>query len=249
MNGDRQSDNIDLHAYMDGALDAAQRGEIEIRLAADPALTARLSALRADKAMLRQIYAPLIDRPLPQEWLARLETSKARSPRSWRLIGAIAAVVLVALAGSYIYRRAQPNVPGEIVATALEVRNAADSGKRISATDADARSYDGTISHIVGTRVRVPDMRKLGYRLTGIQVYDGSASNSAAELLYRDNAGRLFTLYVRHSDGSVRFDQFLRANLRICIWQDDQLGMVMAGDVSTAAMQRLASLAYTGLVT
>jgi hypothetical protein len=39
----------------------------------------------------------------------------------------------------------------------------------------------------------------------------------------------------------------MRADLRVCIWQDDQVGMVMAGDVSTAAMQRLASLAYSGL--
>ena len=51
----------------------------------------------------------------------------------------------------------------------------------------------------------------------------------------------------RHSDGTARFDQFERAGLRVCIWQDDQLGMVVAGNVSTAAMQRLANLAYTGL--
>jgi len=52
---------------------------------------------------------------------------------------------------------------------------------------------------------------------------------------------------LRHSDGTARFDQFERAGLRVCIWQDEELSMVMAGDVSTAAMQRLASLAYAGL--
>ena len=99
----------------------------------------------------------------------------------------------------------------------------------------------------MAAQIRVPDMRRLGYRLTEVHFYGGSGSERAAELLYRDNAGRLFSLYLRRSDGSVRFDQFLRADLRVCIWQDDQVGMVMAGDVSTAAMQRLASLAYTGL--
>ena len=78
-------------------------------------------------------------------------------------------------------------------------------------------------------------------------MYPHAPGGSAAELLYRDRQDRLFTLYVRRSDGSARFDQFKRAGLRVCVWQDDQLGMVMAGDVSTAAMQRLASLAYTGL--
>jgi anti-sigma factor RsiW len=83
----------------------------------------------------------------------------------------------------------------------------------------------------------------MGYRLTALHLYAGAA----AELVYRDGAGRLFTLYVRHSDGAARFDQFERSGLRVCVWQDDQLGMVMAGNVSTASMQRLASLAYTGL--
>jgi anti-sigma factor RsiW len=66
-------------------------------------------------------------------------------------------------------------------------------------------------------------------------------------LFYRDRTGRLFTLYLRHSDGMVRFDQFMRDGLRICVWQDEEVGTVMAGNVSTADMQRLASLAYTGL--
>jgi anti-sigma factor RsiW len=96
-------------------------------------------------------------------------------------------------------------------------------------------------------QVKVPSLAKMGYRLAAIRLYPHAAGGSAAELLYRDKQDRLFTLYLRRSDGAARFDQFERAGLRVCIWQDDQLGMVMAGDVSTAAMQRLASLAYTGL--
>jgi anti-sigma factor RsiW len=250
MSGDRQNDDIDLHAYLDGALDSVRRDEIEARLETDQAWALKLAKLQADKTMLRQVYGPLRDRPLPQEWLSLLKASKPRSQLSWRLIGAIAAVILVvALAGVYSYRWIQPRTSGEIVATALDARNATNGGTQRPATDAEARGFDATVSNVVGTRVRVPDMRRLGYRLTGIQLYGGPVSNSAAELLYRDDAGRLFTLYLRRSDGRVRFDQFRRANLRICVWQDDQVGMVMAGDVSAAAMQRLASLAYTGLAT
>jgi anti-sigma factor RsiW len=89
-------------------------------------------------------------------------------------------------------------------------------------------------------------MAALGYQLVQIRLY-GASNKGAAELSYRDRENRLFTLYLRHSDGSVRFDQFKRDDLRICVWQDEELGTVMAGNVSTAAMQRLASLAYTGL--
>jgi anti-sigma factor RsiW len=250
MSGDRKIDDIDLHAYLDGALDAVRRGEIEARLKADQAWALKLAALQADKALLQQVYGSLRDRPLPQKWLSLLEASKPRPQYSWRMIGAMAAVILVAaVLGVYSYRWTQPRAAYEIVAAALDARNATSNGTLKSVTDREARSFDPTISDIVGTRVRVPDMRRLGYRLTGIQIYSGPVSGSAAELLYRDNAGRLFTLYIRRSDGRVRFDQFGRAKLRICIWQDDQVGMVMAGDVSAAAMQRLASLAYTGLAT
>ena len=105
----------------------------------------------------------------------------------------------------------------------------------------------GTVSSAVALHVKVPDLEKMGYRLTAIHLYPGAPGGSAAELLYRDQQNRLFTLYLRHSDGTARFDQFERDGLRVCVWQDEELSTVMAGNVSTAAMQRLASLAYTGL--
>ncbi len=70
----------------------------------------------------------------------------------------------------------------------------------------------------------------------------------SVELRYRRRArNRDFALYVRHPSSAVRFDQYKRAGLRICVWQDDVLGTVMTGPISAAEMQRLASLAYTGL--
>jgi anti-sigma factor RsiW len=249
MSGEHQENDIALNAYLDGALDADSHADIESRLATDPALAKRLAALDADKALLRRIYQPLTDRPLPKKWVTRIEQSKPRlhAERAWRLVGSIAAVLLVIVLGSYIYRHGQVSAPGEIVAAALNARGGAAASESFTVSDTDARHYDKAVSAIVAAQIRVPDMRRLGYRLTEVHLYNGSGSGKAAELLYRDNAGRLFSLYLRHSDGSVRFDQFLRADLRVCIWQDDQVGMVMAGDVSTAAMQRLASLAYTGL--
>ena len=103
-----------------------------------------------------------------------------------------------------------------------------------------------------GTRVRqalqksafdtVPVLDRLGYRFDGMRTY-----KDAAEVLYRNSEGRVFSLYLKRSAGQVQFDQFERDGLRVCIWQDDQISMVMAGDISAAIMQRLASLAYTDL--
>jgi len=130
------------------------------------------------------------------------------------------------------------------VEAALDARAGSTAGEPPAAMgdSTAARRYDAALRQTLASNVRVPDLRAMGYRLSGLRLYD-----KAAEILYRGPQDRLFTLYVRRSDGSARFDQFERRGLRVCIWQDDQISTVMAGDVSAAVMQRLAPLSYTGL--
>jgi anti-sigma factor RsiW len=199
--------------------------------------------------MLKTAYGALADQPVPDQWLALARTVRPQPQRSWRMIGSIAALFLVALAGIVAYRTLQTSPPaGDIVQTALATRQAG-SGQTIVVTNGDAASrYDATISAILSEHVKTPDLGRMGYHLTAILIDTKAPGGGAAELQYRNRRNRLFTLYLHRSDGNARFDQFQQAGLRICIWQDDRVSMVMAGDVSTAAMQRLASLAYTGLV-
>lgn len=241
------SDN-DLHAYIDGALDASRTRIVEAALADDPALAERAAKFADDRRMLKKIYGPLADAPVPQEWIALARGEKATPQavppaRAWGLwAGAIAAAILLAL-GTWQMRSI---APGEIVEAALAAREQPTRDRQVIAVaaGADISQYNTLLRDRLAMKVKVPDLGRMGYRLTALHLYGGRT----AELLYRDRDNRLFTLYVRPSDGAARFDQFARGPLRVCVWQDDQIGMVMAGDVSTAAMQRLASLAYTGLM-
>jgi hypothetical protein len=81
----------------------------------------------------------------------------------------------------------------------------------------------------------------------GLRVYGNAPAGKGVELLYRHKDNRVFALYLRRPSGAPRFDQYKQGKLRVCIWQDDVLGAVMTGEMSAAEMQRLASLAYTGL--
>ena len=65
--------------------------------------------------------------------------------------------------------------------------------------------------------------------------------------ILRDAAARHFTVYLKPSSGTPRFDMIKRGDVRICVWQDDVLGAVMLGEMSAAEMLRIASLAYSGL--
>jgi anti-sigma factor RsiW len=242
-------EDLELHAYIDGELDAGGAAAFEGKMNADPALADRVAAFRADKDMLKRVFAPAADAALPTEWIGLALGSAAprRGSVSWRLVGSIAAVVMLSVVGSVYYWERQPAGASDVVQAALDARtNTTGTQKVISIPSGAAlQQYDTVLSSTVALNVKVPDLHRMGYELAGIVLYPNSPA--AAELLYRDDKGRSFTLYLRRSDGKPRFDQFERGGLRVCVWQDEVLSTVMAGNVSTAAMQRLASLAYTGL--
>jgi anti-sigma factor RsiW len=231
----------DLHAYIDGALEEDRVLAVRQALAADAALAERVAAFQADKAMLKAVYAPLAQRPLPPEWIARAHR-RARPRMHWRLACAIAAAILVLAGGPLVWRYYMPTANGDVVEAALDAREGTPAGERHIVTSDGAQRYDAALRQTVASNVHIPDLGRMGYRLRGLHLYE-----KAAEILYRGPQGQVFTLYVRRSDGSARFDQFERRGLRVCIWQDDQISTVMAGDVSAAVMQRLATLSYTGL--
>ena len=241
----------DLHAYIDGALTEERALLVRKALAADPALAERVALFQADKAMFKTVYAPLAEHPLPAAWIARAqrqvrpEARPSAQPQTyWRQASAIAAVLLVLAIGPLAWRYSQPATGSDVVQLALDAREGTPAGVRHTVTNDDLKAdrYGASLRQAVASNVRIPDLSRMGYRLQGLHLYD-----KAAEILYRGPQNQLFTLYVGRSDGSARFDQFERRGLRVCIWQDDQISTVMAGDVSAAAMQRLATLSYTGL--
>ncbi len=243
--------DLDLSAYIDGELDADRVRAVEDAVSRDAGLAARIAAYRADKTMLKRMYAPLAEHSIPPAWteLARASPYPAARARllSWRLVGAIAAVVLVILGGWRLYDAAyRPAPAGDVIQAALDARGERPSAERTVAVAGigEARRYDAALEDIVGVNVQVPALDSMGYQVTGLKFYE-----RAAEIRYRDGKGRVFTLYLRPSDGKTRFDQFERDGLRICVWQDDRISTVMAGTISAAMMQRLASLTYLGLTT
>lgn len=229
----------EVHAFIDGELTADRAQLVEAAIKADPVLADLVTAYQADKIFMKRLYGPVADRPAPQHLvdLARghgaSDGSGVRPGGRWRIYGAVAAMLAVLVTGAGLLTQ----VPGsDVVSEALDARS------QTLALAEDMGRYNDALSRIVDAKVKVPDLSRAGYQLAGIGIAD-----DAATIAYRDSQGGLFTLYLRRSDGSVRFDQFKQADLRICIWQDDRLSMVMAGEMSAAVMQKLASMAYVGL--
>jgi anti-sigma factor RsiW len=242
----------DLHAYIDGELDAAERARIESLVEGNGWLRDRVARYRADKSRLVGLYGGGMSEPLPQEWLDTIEAATTR--RRWTAqslgIAAMAASFVILFVGLVAWRFVGVMQPasGDIVADALAARAGTPAPVSVVPAETKALTQEARVmTAVLDARVKAPDLSRLGYHLVDINVYD--APKRAFELRYAARDGQIFTLYLRHSSGQPRFDQFKQDGMRVCVWQDDVVGMVMAGTMSVAEMQRLASLAYVGLET
>jgi len=248
--------NEELHAFIDGEVDRHRAAEIARAVEADSALSRKVIAYRSDKLRLQSAYASALSDPLPQSWLDRID-DHARKGRARVLRGpiperllAIAAVILVVIV-SWAISSTYFAAPGgeQIIGEALAARDQTTRPEEIfSADNAPAMARrDAIISAALAMKIRVPSLEKLGYRLQDVRIYNGVSGGKAVELDYRNAASRLFTLYVRRPSTPPRVDILERGSIRICIWQDDVVGAVMAGEMTAGEMARLASLAYSGL--
>jgi anti-sigma factor RsiW len=230
----------DLHAFIDGELDDARAREVARMIASDRALADTVQAYRVDKARLLEHYEPVLDQPIPAAWLERIE--QARKPRRmvvWRRpVYALAASLLALILGWSGYQVLLERSGEAVVDEAVSARDVAvDGGAAFDAAQ---------VAQVLGTRVKLPDLSRAGYAFAGAAVIS-KTGGKAVKLDYRDHDNRVFTLYLKASSGRTHFEMSSRGPVRICLWQDDVLASVMVGEMSSAEMLRVASLAYNGL--
>jgi anti-sigma factor RsiW len=245
----------ELHAFIDGELPPDRALELDAAIAADPALSARVAAFRADTQLIGRVFGAMPDRPLPAEWLRTIAEHRrprtALRPRYGMALAALAAGLVLLVGGGVAYRALIQPASDPIIAEALAARQDETLPERdIVAGPTSAKpALDHALAQALDANLKVPDLARMGYSLASIRIYAAArgTGGKAAELSYRNGEGRLFTLYVRRPTGPPRVDLINRGGLRICIWQDDVMGAVMLGQMSAAEMARLASLAYAGM--
>lgn len=242
----------ELHAFVDGELEAGRAATIAAQLATMPELAAQIAGIRADKAQIARIYGPLIDEPLPAPLLqavARASAPQRRSAWPRRALWAVAAAAALALLGWFGQPALRGNPTDGLVAEAIAVRG----GERQAAQEFTAQTLpppdarDQILRTTLGVPLKTPNLRKAGFDLVAMGVYGDRRDRASLELVYGDARGRRFTVYLRGPTGGDGFELRQDGAARICVWQNEELSAVMVGEMSSEEILRVASLTYADL--
>jgi anti-sigma factor RsiW len=242
----------ELSAFIDGELDEARTEQVAAAVEASAELSARIEAFAADKDMIARIYGPLIDLPVPAA-LVRAATGErrhapaARSPmRFFPAVMALAAALAVAV----ISYPTLSNLGGDpLVAQAIAVRSGEiHPDRQFADTEmASAATRDHLVQAALSVPVKVPNLEKAGYTLAGITAYPDRGGHQALQISYRDRNGGLFTLYMRQTGSADRFELSRKKDMQVCVWQNDNLSVVMLGTMPAHEMLRVATATYADL--
>jgi anti-sigma factor RsiW len=246
----------DLHAYVDGRLDAARRAEVEAWLATRPEDAERVADYRRLGEELRAFYEPVLTEPLPPA----LADAAAPSPHWTRVAAVLAWVALGAAIGGiagWELRDARPVASTQDVGATMahraalahatyspEVRHPVEVG-----ADQEAHLV-AWLSKRLGAPVRAPKLEAVGYSLVGGRLLPGD-NGPVAHFMYQCNRGTRITLYVRTEAAGNRETAFRYArenNVGVFYWVDRKLGYALSSaDISKEDLLKVANAVYQQL--
>lgn len=200
----------DLHAYVDGVLDAQRRLEVREYLAHHPEAAREVEAHASHRQDLRAALAPIADEPLPPALnLARLveahERRERQAPRRHWPWGMAAAVVfalgLGASAGWSLRGGLPPGGDAGISALAREATRsytvyASDTRRPVEMGPSQRAELVDWVSGRLGRKVAIPDLSGAGYNFIGGRLVM-TAHGPAGLFMYDDAGGTRLALTVR----------------------------------------------------
>ncbi len=237
----------ELHTYIDGALSESARAEIEAWLASHPEDAERLRAYAEQNTLLRSLYNPVLDEPVPAALLAV-------RPHAWRRYAVAAAVFALGIGlgwmvrGMLIAPQVLPVSLARLAATA-HVVYAPEVRHPVEVPAGEEEHLVSWLSKRLGTALKAPKLSPLGYELVGGRLLSGP-QGPVAHFMYQDGRGQRLTLYVSRQRGeprdtAFRFSQEDRVS--VFYWVDGNYGYALSGEVKREQLLKVAEVVYKQL--
>ncbi len=261
MIGSESVNQADLHAYVDGQLDPAQRLCVEAWLAEHPEEAASIHAYRLQNTRLHDIYDTVLDEAIPPELEAIVTGQTASRPgragifhRSWMRLAASIVLLVTGGVGGWLLHGAPAPPTARLAASFADQAMGAHrvfvaEVKHPVEVPADQETHlVAWLSKRLGTKLRAPDLVSVGFDLIGGRLL-AEGAQPAAQLMYEEADGRRITVYVRASGGasdtSFRFvsDQGVSA----FYWVEQDFAYALVAPMERSQLMAIAQQAYSDL--
>ncbi len=244
-----------LHAYIDGELDAGARAAVEAWLAGHPEDAAKVDAWRAHLDGLHASYDGVLDEPVPVIISERLAAGRGGIRSTWWMQAA-AAVILFATGiaagwGLHGALRGSEVVQIDFVRQAMGAHAVFTREKRHAVevwADKEERHLVRWLSSRLGQTVHPPLLSDAGFRLVGGRLV-AHHGGPAAQFLYEDADKRRLTLYVRRSgEGTNTAFRFVSEDgVAAFYWKDQPLSYALIAGMEREELLKLARIVHGAL--
>ncbi len=246
-------DEAEMHAWIDGQLDAERAGAVEASVATDAELAVRANAYAEQNREVRALFGGVADEPLPERLRAANIASRQSRRRRLMPIAASIAWLAVGLAGGWLAN----NWLGDraLVEASRHVAQEAVSAHRVYAVEvlhpveifADQQAHlVKWLSKRLGHDIRVPDLAPLGFKLVGGRLLPAEGGEPAAHFLYEDKTGRRVTVYVSvyESGQETAFRYQEMQGVGAFVWLEPEMGYAIAGDIPREPLLAVGKIVY-----
>ena len=240
-------DEADVHGYVDGGLSESAKAELDVWLRAHSEDAERVRAYAEQNALLRSLYNPVLDEPVPAALLAV-------RPPAWRRYAAAAAVFALGVALGWFTRGefVAPTVAQVSIARLAATAHVVYAPEVRHPVEVTAKEEDHLVAWLskrLGTTLRAPKLAPLGYELVGGRLLSGP-QGPVAQFMYQDARGQRLTLYVSRQRGeprdtAFRFSQEDRVS--VFYWVDGNFGYALSGEMKRDQLLQVAEIVYKQL--
>lgn len=256
----------DLHAFVDGALDAERRREIEAALAQDPEAAARVADYRRINNALHRLYDPVLDEPT-----AVAPRQRVTPPRRWLAPVLSAASLLIGLGGGWMAREltlAEPRrttVVREVRDTEWPVQAArahatfvVERRHPVEVPADDEAHLVQWLSNRLGAPIAAPKLAYFNFALVGGRLLPRADGGVAGQFMYErrppgtDAAAtpQRVTLYVKPAPPgqiAAEFQIVTEGETTVFYWLDPRFGYALVGALPREEMLAVARAAHRQL--
>ena len=247
-----------LHAFVDGQLAPAEIETVSLWLRAHPDDARRVAAWQAQRAQLRGLHRDVLDEPVP---IALAHALRGRRRFAWPQFAAAAALFGIGCLGGWLARGVAPDLPiaarpvpgfvrearvAHLVYTP-EKRHAVEVGVD------QTKHLIEWLSRRLGAPLAAPDLSAQGYMLMGGRLLPGEQAQSRAQFMYEQASGERVTLHVsvfgpESAPAATSFRFSNDGATGSFYWVDGRYGYALTAALPRAALERLANVAYTQLL-